>query len=124
MKKRAVCFAVAMVVLSTVLTACSIGGGSQEPADKKQTSTALSYSEKASYYDQLVAGENDPIPLTTALNSAVTIEGDATLLEDDLYQKVVNLANQVFPRMLRGRQHDRAEHRRAQQASHRMRRSH
>ena len=98
MKKHVVCLLIATAAFSTVLASCSIGGSSQESATKAAHS-AMSYSERASYYDQLVAGDNDPIPLTTALNSSVSIEGDINLLEEEPYQRLVELSNQVFPRM-------------------------
>ena len=95
MKKQLVGVTLVMAALTTVLASCSIGGGPSEPQQTQQP--VRSYSEKASYYDALVAGDSDPIPLTTALNSSVSIEGDSNLLEEEVYNKIVEIANQTFP---------------------------
>ena len=73
MKKQGLCIALAVVMLSTVLASCSLGGGSTDSQPTQHS--AMSYSEKASYYDALVAGDNDPIPLTTAPQSTVPEAG-------------------------------------------------
>ena len=84
-------------MFSTVMASCSVGGSGGNNSPTVQP--VRSYSEKASYYDELVAGGNEPIPLTTSLNKSVFIEGDAKLLDEEVYQKVVDLANDVFPRI-------------------------
>ncbi len=94
MKKQSVCLVLTTALLSATLASCSLSG-TNTPAVTQPSQ--MSYSEKASYYDALVAGDSDPIPLTTALNSSVSIEGDSNLLEDDLYEKIVEIANQVYP---------------------------
>lgn len=97
MKKQMVCLALATAVLSTALASCSVGGGADTTEAAQQS--VMSYSEKASFYDALVAGDSDPIPLTTALNNAVSIEGDSNLLEEDVYERIIEIANQTFPMM-------------------------
>ncbi len=95
MKKRMVCLALATAVLSTALASCSVGGGADTTETTQQS--VMSYSEKASFYDALVAGDSDPIPLTTLMNNMVSIEGDANLLEEDIYERIVEVANRTFP---------------------------
>ena len=97
MKKQGLCIALAVVMLSTVLASCSLGGGSTDSQPTQHS--AMSYSEKASYYDALVAGDNDPIPLTTALNNSVSVEGDPNLLDEEVYEKIMEIANETFPRI-------------------------
>ena len=95
MKKRMVCLALATAVLSTALASCSVGGGADTTETTQQS--VMSYSEKASFYDALVAGDSDPIPLTTLMNNMVSIEGDANLLEEDIYERIVEVANPPVP---------------------------
>ncbi|MBQ9551139.1 MAG: hypothetical protein IJU96_00080 [Clostridia bacterium] len=98
MKKQGLCIVLATAMLSTVLASCSLGG--ESPTDPQPTQhPVMSYSEKVSYYDALVAGDNDPIPLTTALNKSVSIEGDPELLNEEVYERILEIANETFPRV-------------------------
>ncbi len=94
MKRKLIVLTLAVTVLSIILASCSV---TEEKPKEAQTKESFdSYSERASYYDSLVAGDSDPIPLTTALNSSVSIEGDPTLVSADVLEKIQTVANNAF----------------------------
>ncbi|HBL40936.1 MAG TPA: hypothetical protein DDY98_04925 [Ruminococcaceae bacterium] len=94
MKKQLICVALVTAALSATLASCSIGG--KKPEETQAAVTVQSYSERASFYDALVAGDSNPIDLVTTLNDSITIEGDSALVSEGVYEKIVNIANKVF----------------------------
>ncbi len=100
MKKTALLLALYMVLL-VCFTACSTDSdGSLGPKNKAEsTKITMSDDERVSYYDGLASPDDIPHIEATDSSALYKIKGDYDLVDENIFDELINVFNPVYPRL-------------------------